>query len=140
MTVTGVISVANGWGSILVLAVLAGIGAIGVIVAPHLAPRARLPGSKGSLLVILGAVALLSWIPSLVVWLTWIVDAPPATFDTIQFLVGFVRGDDPRVGQVGSRFSAEGGTLQLGTPPPSTPPTETSAEPSAPPTRSEPES
>jgi hypothetical protein len=138
VTVTAVISAANGWGSILVLAALAGIGAIGVIVAPHLAPTARLPGSKGSLLVILGAVALLSWVPPLIVWLTWIVEQL-AAFNTIQFLVGFVSSAILAwTGWVA--FSAEGGMLQLGAPPRSTTPTETSPEPAAPATKSEPES
>ena len=138
VTGTGVISVATDWGSILVLAALAGIGAIGVIVAPHLAPAARLPGSKGSLLVILGAVALLSWIPPLVVWLAWIVEHL-AAFDTIQFLAGFV--SSAILAWTGwLAFSAEGGTLQLGARPRSTPPTETSPEPVGPPTESEPES
>ena len=138
VTVTGVISVVNGWGAILVLAVLAGLGALGVIVAPHLAPSARLPGAKGSLLVILGAVAVLSWIPVVIVWLTWIVEYF-ATVDTLQFLSGFVAAMVMAwAGWVA--FTAEGRTLRLGAPAPAVPPTETSAEPSAPSTKSEPES
>jgi hypothetical protein len=115
VALTGFLSVVDGWGAILVLAVLAGLGAVGVVLAPRFAPSARLPGSPGSLLVLLGVVAVLAWIPPLIAWLDWIV-ANLVTRGTIQFLVGFVFA--VILGRAGwTALQAEGGTLRLGAQP-----------------------
>jgi hypothetical protein len=116
VVVTGLISTATGWGAILVLAVLAGVGTLGVILAPRFAPSVRLPGSRGSLLVLLGVVAILSWIPPLIAWLSWIVEHL-LSVDTIQFLVGLVGATVLALtGYIA--FEAEGGRFQLGVPTP----------------------
>jgi hypothetical protein len=119
VTVTGFLSVAAGWGAILALAVLAGIGTLGVVVAPHLVPTPRLPGSNGSLLVLLGVVALLAWVPPLIAWLDFLA-AHLLDFATLLFLLGFVCA----AGMAWSgytTFRAEGGILRLG-PAPQRPP------------------
>jgi hypothetical protein len=114
--VTGLVSVLDDWGAILVLAILAAVGALGVILAPQLAPTARLPGSKGSLLLIAGVVAALSWIVAAVAWLDWIVSRVVDIY-TIQFLVGLAA--TALLAWTGwVALSAEGGTLQLGLPTP----------------------
>jgi hypothetical protein len=134
VAITGLVSVMNGWGAILVLAVLAGIGAVGVIVAPQLAPAARLPGSEGSLLALLGAVAVMAWIPPLIVWLDWIA-GHLASLDTIQFLVGFIFA--LVLGRTGwVALQAEGGRMRLG--PQTTPPADDVAGPRPGPTAPDP--
>ena len=112
VTVTGILSVDVGWGAILVLAVLAGIGTLGIVVAPRLVPTARLPGSKGSLLVLLGVVALLAWVPPLIAWLDFLA-THLLSFATLLFLLGFVCA--AALAWSGyTTFQAEGGVLRLG--------------------------
>jgi multisubunit Na+/H+ antiporter MnhG subunit len=49
--------IVSNWGGLMWLSVLAGIVVLVVIFLPQLSPQTSLPGSKGSLLVALGAVA-----------------------------------------------------------------------------------
>jgi hypothetical protein len=111
---SGLVSVLDDWGAILVLAVLAAVGALGVVFAPRLAPAARLPGSKGSLLVIAGVVAVLSWIVSTVTWLDWIFGHLLDIY-TLVFLFGLA-GAALMAWTGWVALSAEGGKLRLGIP------------------------
>ena len=57
VTITGLISLNNDWGILMALSLLAGLGALVVVLLPVVAPTAKLPVSKGLALVALGGVA-----------------------------------------------------------------------------------
>ncbi|MEX0710032.1 MAG: hypothetical protein WD116_02385 [Chloroflexota bacterium] len=129
VVVTGIISITNDWGSLVALAMVGGIGMAVVLLAPSMMPTMRLPGSRGSLLLITGGVAAVAWGISALTWLDWIF-RHLATFDTLQFLVGLVAA--LVCGWTGwQAFKAEGGKFNVGTagagsagasPPPAAPP------------------
>ncbi len=124
VVVTALFSLANDWGILMAVSFLAGLGVLFVAFQPQMAPAMALPGSKGSLLVTLGALAT---IVTAVVGLTWIdwIGRHLGELDTLQFLVGLVAAAVTTWAgwQV---LRAEGGRFQLGSRP--TPPT---APPSA---------
>lgn len=89
VVVTGLISVVNDWGTLMLVAVLAGIAALVVIFAPQIMPGTKMPGSNGSLLLVLGGLALLIWVVVLIDNLEWVMDHI-ANLDTLQFTIGLI--------------------------------------------------
>jgi hypothetical protein len=120
VAVTSVLSIAYDWGLVMVLPLLAGIGALLVIFLPQRSSGTTLPGSKGSLLVIAGAVAAVIFVVMGLTYLEWLF-GHLATFDAIQFLAGLVAS--LALAWFGWQvLQAEGGRLQVGAPAGSTPP------------------
>jgi len=110
--VTGVISVINDWGGLVGLATVGAIGMALVLLAPSMMPTTRLPGSKGSLLLVTGGVTAIAWALATLTWLDWIF-RHLATFDTLQFLIGLVAA--LVCGWTGwQAFQAEGGKFSVG--------------------------
>ena len=89
VVLTALISLANDWGILMAISLLAGLAALVVIFLPQTAPSTTLPGSKGSLLTAAGAVATVVTAAVAVSWIGWIGEHL-ATVDTLQFLVGLV--------------------------------------------------
>jgi energy-coupling factor transporter transmembrane protein EcfT len=131
VVVTGLISIANGWGALMWIALLAGVGALVVIFGAQVMPGVKLPGSTGSLLVLVGAIALLVWIAVLIDEIGFVVDNP-INFDTWQFLIGLIAA--AALTWLGwQALQSEGGRFQLGTPAGSpTPPATADASASTP--------
>jgi hypothetical protein len=113
VVVTGIVSLVNDWGGLIILPLVAALGMLLVLFAPSIMPNNRLPGSKGSLMVILGGVAALFWVIAALTWLDWIF-GHLGTFDTLQFLVGLIAS--LVMGWTGwQAFQAEGGKFDVGT-------------------------
>ncbi|HEY6608017.1 MAG TPA: hypothetical protein VI277_02370 [Candidatus Limnocylindria bacterium] len=89
VVVTGILSTVWNWGSLMLIAVIAGAIVLGGILLPQLSPSTNLPAPKGLVMLGGGIVAALAFIITAFDWLGWIGDHL-ATFDTIQFLVGLV--------------------------------------------------
>src|SRR5262245_28855852 len=89
VAVTGLISIANNWGLIMVVSLLAGLAGAYFVLQPQLAPAMRLPATKGMLLLGAGAVATIATGITAVDWLSWIL-GHLISFDTIQFIVGLI--------------------------------------------------
>ncbi len=100
-----------------ILAVLAAAGMLAVILLPQMSPTTNLPGSKGSLMLLLGATAgvilvlgLLSIIGAVGVMLQF------AALNTLFYLIAVVGG--VVMAWAGwQEFQAEGGKFQVGTSP-----------------------
>ena len=141
VVLTALISLANDWGILMAISLLAGLAALVVIFLPQTAPSTTLPGSKGSLLTAAGAVATVVTAVVAVSWIGWIGEHL-GTFDTLQFLLGLVAA--VVLAWAGWQvLRAEGGKLMFGTSRPmaaagpampSAEPTMTPAEPTMPPT------
>lgn len=111
--VTGMISIAQGWGALMWIAVLAGVAALVVIFGAQVMPTVRLPGSSGSLLTLVGAIALLVWIVVLIDEFDFVANNL-INLDTLQFLVGLAAA--AVLTWLGwQTLQAEGGRFQLGT-------------------------
>ena len=132
VVVTGIVSLVNAWGALIILPLAAAVGTLLVLFAPSIMPNTKLPGSKGSLMLILGGVAALFWVISALTWLDWIF-GHLGRFDTLQYLVGLI--GSLVMGWTGwQAFQAEGGKFDIGTaaaaavppvpgvPPPAAPP------------------
>jgi hypothetical protein len=89
VAITGLISIANNWGLIMVVSLLAGLAAVYIVLQPQLAPAMKMPVSKGMALLGAGAVATVATGLTAVDWMGWILDHL-LTFDTIQFIVGLI--------------------------------------------------
>ena len=89
VAVTALISIANNWGLIMVVSLLAGLAAAYVVLQPQLAPAMRLPATKGMLLLGAGVVAVIATGLTAVDWMSWIL-GHLISFDTIQFIVGLI--------------------------------------------------
>lgn len=114
VAILGLWSFSNAWGSLMLLAVLAGIGMLLVLFAPGVLPNTRLPGSNGSLMLVTGGVAAVIWAFTALSYIGWIF-GHLATFDVLQFLVGLVAALG--MGWFGwQAFEAEGGKFQIGAP------------------------
>ncbi len=114
VAILGLWSWSHAWGTLMVLAVLAAIGMLLVLFAPSVMPNTKLPGSKGSLMLVTGGIAAVIWALSALTYLGWIF-GHLATFDTLQFLVGLVAALG--MGWFGwQAFQADGGKFQIGTP------------------------
>jgi hypothetical protein len=112
--VLGIYSFSNNWGALILVALLAAIGMLVVLFAPGIMPNTKLPGSRGSLLVVTGGAAAIVWAISALSWLSWIF-GHLATVDTLLYLVGLVAA--LAMGWFGwQAFQAEGGKFQVGGP------------------------
>jgi len=89
VVVLGAVSIANDWGVLMLVPILAGLAALAVILMPQLSPQTAMPAPKALVLVAAGVVAAVTWLIVALDWMGWILDHL-ATFDTIQFLVGLV--------------------------------------------------
>jgi hypothetical protein len=89
VVVTGILSLMWNWGSLMLIAALAGAIVLGGILLPQLSPSTNLPAPKGLVMLGGGIVAAVAFVVTAIDWLGWIGDHL-ATFDTIQFLVGLV--------------------------------------------------
>jgi threonine/homoserine/homoserine lactone efflux protein len=119
--VTGLLSVANEWGTLMFIPIIASLGVLALFLMP--AALSSL-GSRGTLLVLFGVATALIWIVVAFDWIGWIGDHI-ADFDTIQFLVGLLAA--LYLAFAGwQAFRAEGGKFQLGPTksPPSAPPSD----------------
>ena len=87
--VTGIVSVVNDWGSLIIVPILAALVVLGGILLPQLAPTVTLPAPKPLVMLLGGAAAALFWVIAAVSWLDWIA-GHLGSFDTLQFLVGLV--------------------------------------------------
>jgi hypothetical protein len=85
--VTGIISVINEWGSVLIVPILAALVVLGGLLLPQLAPNVTLPAPKPLVMLLGGAAAALFWIIAAIDWLDWIA-GHLGSVDTLQFLVG----------------------------------------------------
>lgn len=85
--VTGIVSVINDWGSLIIVPILAALVVLGGILLPQLAPTVTLPAPKALVMLLAGAAAALFWVIAAVSWLDWIF-GHLGSFDTLQFLVG----------------------------------------------------
>jgi hypothetical protein len=111
------------------LAILAAVGMLFVVLQPQIAPKVNLPGSKGSLMVVLGGVAGVIMVLALLTTLTFIFVA--FGFADILFLAAVLAG--VTMAWTGwTAFQAEGGKLQLGTGPAAAAPQTTPAGGQAP--------
>lgn len=123
------------------LTLLLGIAMLAIVFLPQWSPQTALPGSKGSLMLIVGGIAALGAILGLLGFLSVVAFLGEVPLLVIGLLVGIIGG--LLMGWAGwQEFQAEGGKFQLGSstsgttaaPPPSaTTPTEPSAPVSAPP-------
>ena len=118
VVVTGIISVANEWGALLFLAVLAGLLVLAGILLPQASPGTKLPTSTGVIILGGGVVAAVSFLISAVDWIGWIGEHL-AEFDTLQFLVGLVAS--LVLVWVGWRAYSEAGSTASAPPPPNPP-------------------
>jgi hypothetical protein len=108
--------------------VLTGIAMLAIIFLPQFSPTTKLPGSKGSLMLIVGGAAGIGALLTLLAWLPYL--GIIGNF-FIGGLLGIVGGLLMGWG-AWQEFQAEGGKFQLGaapstTPPPASPPADTSA-------------
>jgi hypothetical protein len=112
VVVTGIVSLINDWGGLVILPLLAALAMLLVLFAPAIMPHTKLPGSRGSLMVVLGGVAALFWVISSLSWLDWIF-SHLGSFDTLQYLVGLIAS--LVMGWTGwQSFQAEGGKFDVG--------------------------
>jgi hypothetical protein len=112
VVVTGIVSLVNKWGGLIILPLLAAVVMLLVLFAPSIMPNAKLPGSKGSLMLVAGGVAAAFWLISALTWFDWIF-GHLGRFDTIQYLVGLA--GSLVMGWTGwQAFQAEGGKFQMG--------------------------
>ncbi len=94
------------------LAILAAVGMLFVILQPQIAPSVKLPGSKGSFMVLFGGIAGVIMVIALLVTLGFIFVA--FGFADVLFLTAIVAGIT--MAWTGwQSFQAEGGKFQLGT-------------------------
>ena len=94
------------------LAILAAVGMLFVVLQPQIAPAVKLPGSKGSLMVVLGGIAGVIMALALLTTLGFIFVA--FGFADILFLAAILAG--LTMAWTGwTAFQAEGGKFQIGT-------------------------
>jgi hypothetical protein len=113
VAVTAVLSIAYDWGLVMVLPLLAGVGALLVLFLPQGSSGTRLPGSKGSLLLICGIVSAAIFIIMALNYFGWL-SSHLATFDALQFLLGLA-ASLALSWFAWQMLQAEGGRLQIGT-------------------------
>lgn len=129
------------YGGFAILAVLAAVGLLAVVFLPQFSPGTNLPGSRGSLMVVLGGIA------GVVLLLALIISAGTVfrAFNVrdLFFLIA-VAGGLLMAWAGWQELQGEGGTFKIGSassataPTPSSAPTATTSEPAAPAPTSEP--
>jgi hypothetical protein len=142
VVLAGVIS---NWGGLMWLSVLAGIAVLAVVFLPQLSPTTKLPGSMGSLLVSLGAIAAGGAVIEILRYLNYFINTL-GDYQTLLFAVALIAAL-VLLWTGWKEFQAEGGKFQLGasapsapaapaspaSPPPASPPPAAPAAPSQPP-------
>lgn len=95
------------------LTLLLAVGMLAVVFLPQLSPTTTLPGSKGSLMVIIGGIAAASAALALLSSIGWLGFFGTNLIFVVGWLVGIAGG--LLMGWAGwQEFQAEGGKLQLG--------------------------
>jgi hypothetical protein len=89
VVVSGILSLVYNWGTLMLVAVLAGAVVLGGLLLPQLSPGTKLPAPKGLVMLGGGIVAAVVYVVTAIDWLGWIGENF-ATFDALQFLVGLV--------------------------------------------------
>jgi hypothetical protein len=89
VVVSGIISLINNWGTLMLVALLAGAVVVGGLLIPQLSPGTNLPAPRGVVMLGGGVVAAVSYLVTAIDWIGWI-GANFASFDAIQFLIGLV--------------------------------------------------
>jgi hypothetical protein len=96
------------------LTLLLAIAMLAIIFMPQLSPQTTLPGSKGSLMLLVGGIAAASAAMALIGSLGWLGFFGSNLFFVLGWLVGIAGG--LLMGWAGwQEFQAEGGKFQLGT-------------------------
>ena len=98
--------------------VLTGIAMLAIIFLPQFSPTTKLPGSKGSLMLVVGGAAAIGAVLTLLAWLPYL-GIMGSYF--IGGLAGIVGGLLMGWG-AWQEFQSEGGKFQLGNPPSTAPP------------------
>jgi len=131
VVVLAIYSLAYGWGGLIALPLIGGLGVLAVIFLPQMSPNMSLPGSRGSLLLIAGGGAALFWALNTLVWLGYIF-RNLGEIDTWIYLVGFAAA--LWLGwQSWQAFQGEGGTFRLGSSSAPSAPAAAADTPAAPP-------
>ena len=113
VVILAIYSLAYRWGLLMWLPLLGGIGVLAVIFIPQMAPNTKLPGSRGSLLLVAGGGAAIFWALNTLVWLGYIFRSFDEV-DTYIYLIGFAAA--LWLGwQSWLAFQGEGGKFVLGT-------------------------
>jgi hypothetical protein len=125
----------------LILTLLLGIAMIVILFLPQWSPQTSLPGSKGSLMLIVGGVAAIGSLLGLLGLLTFLgvlgIYAGFVIVPLLGLIIGIVGGF--MMGWAGWReFQAEGGKFQLGSAPSGTGTSTSATAPPAPPMQSAP--
>ncbi len=79
----------SNWGGLLWLSILAALGVAVVLFLPQMSPSTSLPGSRGSLLAVLGLIAFGGALIELLRWLSYVFDSL-GSLSTILFLVALI--------------------------------------------------
>ena len=101
----------SSWGGLLLLAIVAAIGMAVVVFLPQLSPSTSLPGSKGSLMAVLGFAAAGSTLITLLQWMGFL---GAFGFNSIMFIVALV-GSLVMAWAGWQELQAEGGKWRFGT-------------------------
>jgi hypothetical protein len=89
VVVSGIISLINNWGTLMLVALLAGAVVVGGLLIPQLSPGTNLPAPRGIVMLGGGVVAAVAYLVTAIDWIGWIGENF-ASFDAIQFLIGLV--------------------------------------------------
>ena len=117
VVITGVISLVNNWGTLMLIAFLAGGAVLVALLVPQLSPSTNLPAPRGPVVLGAGVVAAVAFVVTAIDWLDWIGEHV-ASFDTLQFLVGLIAS--LVMAWAGWRVNQEAGRRGPATPPTST--------------------
>lgn len=79
----------SNWGGLLFLSILAAVGVATVLLLPQFSPSTTLPGSRGSLLAVLGLIAFGGAAIELLRYLGYILESL-GRFSTLVFIVAFI--------------------------------------------------
>jgi hypothetical protein len=109
LVVAGIIS---NWGGLMWLSVLAGIAVLAVVFIPQISPTTKLPGSTGTLLVSLGAIAAAGAVIEILRYLGYFFDTLDY-YKTWFFAVGLIAAL-VLLWTGWQAFQAEGGKFQMG--------------------------
>jgi hypothetical protein len=119
VAITGLISFvdpAGSWGGVMIVGVLAGLGAASIAAQPQVAPTAQLPATKGLSLLVLGTAATAASLITLVSYIRYVLTNLTDIYELI-FLVGLVASIYLlRVGW--AAYKAEGGASMAPPAPP----------------------
>ena len=90
VVITGFISLAQAWGILVAVSLLAAAGVLFVVLQPQVAPAVKLPMAKGMLMLALGAVSVVVLVIVALTWIDYILTPPIFVFDTIQYFIGLI--------------------------------------------------